>query len=207
MADLVRPSKENAVTWSWSLIAKSCCSIISLFEPQTHWFISVLGSPMSPHQDSRVFWAFSLPYTNKWIMNNESKMRPQVLYLDNSLHPCCTIHPSPVWTWWQAEGRASPKAMQCPSSSDLGSSLLAPSGLMNPCANWKVPIMHEPCGISAWREARAYVSDCLHLHLFFFFILSRRVGPSHVAGIYCIPNSLFSFGLWLISQPLRTREI
>lgn len=150
---------------------------------------------MSPRQDTRVFWVPSLPHNN----HNESKMQPQVLSLDNSLRPRCTINPSPFWTWRQAERRASPKAMQCPSSYDLGSSLLAPSSLMNPCATWKVTIMPKPCGISAWREVNAYVSNCLILHLFLFFILSIK--PEELDFPMClgfIMNSLFF--LWLMAQ-------
>lgn len=131
VADLAWPSKENAVIWSWNLIAKSHFSIIFVWTPDPV-DSQLLVPPFPLIRTHEVFWVSSLPHTN----HNESKMQPQVLYLDNSLHPCCTINPYLFETLWQAEWRASPKTLQCPSSYDLGSSLLAPSGLMNPCANW-----------------------------------------------------------------------
>lgn len=161
-----------------------------------------LVPPCSLIRIHKAFWVPCLPCTN----HEQSKLPPQVKYLDNTLLSCCVITPYPFWTSWQSEWRASLKAVQPPSSYDPGSVLLAPSVLM--VSQILVPDFHY--AQTLWDFSLEGSQD-----IFFWLFASsslsllrtqhktRRIGLSHVAEIYYILNSLFPFGLWFNSQHLR----
>lgn len=112
-------------------------------------FDSVFTEPPRPlFRTHGVFWVSCSPHTN----HKESMLPPQVKYLDNSLHPCCSHF---GLCDWPNGGFSESAAGSLRLWSESG--LLAPRGLVNPLANWKGTTARKLSGISAWTEARTHV--------------------------------------------------